>query len=350
VYLLIKSLRDLEEKGCLMFFIAEIGVNFNGDIKIAKEMIQSAKSIGCSAVKFQTFKADNLVSKLAPKVDYQKLTSDVSETHYEMIKSFELTEEMHSELFDFCKITNIEFISTAYDPNSVNFLKNLGVKKIKTASADLIDLSIHKKIVECGLEPIVAVGMASFEEISQTMEVYKGYINQPTLLHCVSNYPCKHSSINLSVLEKIKKIFGTAIGYSDHSIGSEAAMLSVAYGASVIEKHFTLDKSMKGPDHIASSTPDEMFKLINDVNLAIKIIGKPQKTLQEEEKGMYNFSRKSIFTKSRISIGDEFTEDNIYLLRPGNGIPANEYDLIIGKKCMRDLPAFSMLERKDVEA
>lgn len=333
-----------------MYFIAEIGVNFNGDIKLAKEMVQSAKNIGCSAVKFQTFKAENLVSKTAPKVDYQKLTSDASETHYEMIKSYELTEQMHYELIDFCNKIDIEFISTAYDADSVRFLKDLGVKKIKTASADLIDLTIHKKIVECGLEPIVAVGMASFKEISQTMEIYNGYIFRPTLLHCVSNYPCKHSSINLSVLEKIAEKFNVPIGYSDHSIGSEAAMLSVAYGASIIEKHFTFDKSMKGPDHSASSTPEEMIKLINDVNLAIKIIGTPQKTLQEEEKGMHSFSRKSIHTKCEVNNGDEFTEDNIYLLRPGNGIPANELDLIIGKKSTRNLPAYKMLARKDIEA
>ena len=331
-----------------MYFIAEIGVNHNGNMETAIQLIEKARDIGCSAVKFQSFKAEKLVSKTAPKVDYQRRTSDLSETHFEMLKKLELTEDMHVELFAVCKKFGIDFISTAYDAAAVGFLKSLGVEKIKVASADLIDHTIHREVVRHGLESFVSVGMASFDEIEQTLEIYKERLASVALLHCVSNYPCLHESINLSVLESLKEKFNCSIGFSDHSTDSIAAMLSVAYGASVIEKHFTLDKSMEGPDHAASSTPEEMAELISDVKLAQKIVGSPFKRLQDEELGMYKFSRKSVFTKTKISAGDYFTEDNLCLLRPGTGIPANKFFQIIGSKSTVDLEADEMLQLEDV--
>ncbi|MDC0969274.1 N-acetylneuraminate synthase family protein [Alphaproteobacteria bacterium] len=331
-----------------MFFIAEIGVNHNGDINIAKKLIDSAKAIGCNAVKFQTFTAKTLASELAPKVDYQKITSNELETHYTMLKNLELSVPMHQELFQYCKIKNIEFISTAYHADDVTFLSELGVDKIKTASADLIDHTIHKRIVDLGLKPIVAVGMASFAEISETLKIYENAANKPILLHCVSNYPCEHQSINLSVLHEIKKDFQVEVGYSDHSVGSDAAALSVAYGATIIEKHFTLDKTMEGPDHLASSTPIEFKELIDKVSLAEKIIGKPVKRLQEEEKGMYLYSRKSIFTTTQVKSGERLTEANMCLLRPGTGIPANKYFNFLGQKVSKDLEPYHMLQEEDL--
>ncbi len=318
-------------------------------MNLARKLVEKAKEIGCSAVKFQSFKAEKLASKKAPKVDYQKLTSDLSESHFDMLKSLEFKEEQHYEIIEFCKKIGIEFISTAYDAEAVSFLNKLGVKKIKTASADLIDHTIHKKIAETKMKPIVAVGMASFDEISETLDIYKKKNMKPTLLHCVSNYPCKHESINLLVLKRMKELFQVPIGYSDHSIGFEAAMLSVAFGSTIIEKHFTLDKSMPGPDHAASSTPEELAELVEYVKLAEKILGTAEKKLQTEEEGMFKFSRKSVFAQKQIRKDEEFSEDNLCLLRPGTGIPANKFYSLLGKKSLRDIEALEMLSAQDVE-
>ena len=266
--------------------IAEIGVNHNGDMILAKEMIDAAKESGADVVKFQTFKADKLVAQGTPKVKYQENTTSPEETHYEMIKKLELSLENHFVVKEYCDQLGVEFLSTPYDSDSARFLNDeLEVRLFKTASADLIDHPLHEYIASTRKPSIVSVGMATLEEIEQNLSVYKRYEHEDLiLLHCVSNYPCSDTSLNLRVLNTLKKHYDFPVGFSDHSIGNEAAILSIAFGAKVIEKHFTLDKSLPGPDHLASSTPKEFKQLVKSVRRAEKMLGSSVKAMPRRGK------------------------------------------------------------------
>ena len=273
-----KFINQLTRQSLIPYFIAEIGVNHNGNINLAKKMVIAAKSSKANAVKFQTFKAENLVTPGTPKVKYQKLNTSKKESHFEMIKSLELTEKMHHEIFDFCKKKNIDFISTPYGIAEVKFLDKMGCKIFKTASADLVDLEMHNYLAENNKTVLISVGMSSMDEIRECVKIYKKNKNYNyVLLHCVSNYPCSHKSLNLNVLNTLKSEFKCEVGYSDHSIGYEAATLSCALGAKIIEKHFTTNKKLKGPDQAASTTPKDFFLLVNEVKKSILILGKKKK-------------------------------------------------------------------------
>ena len=283
------------------FIISEIGVNHNGDIDLAKQMIKASKEAGADAVKFQTFTAKSLVSKATPKVEYQKETTNEKESHYEMIQSLEMSKEDHIPLIEYCKDLRIEFISTPYDIDSAKFLHEVGVKIFKTASADIIDLPLHEFLASTAKPVIISTGMATLEEVDEVIEIYKAENNMNiTLLHCVSNYPCKFESLNLSVISSLKDRYNLPVGYSDHAVGCMPAVASIALGASVIEKHFTLDKNLSGPDHKASSTPDEFKELVDLIRLAEISMGDPIKRVQEEEKQMRAVSRKSLFFSKNL--------------------------------------------------
>lgn len=313
------------------YIIAEIGVNHNGDIDLAKEMILAAKESGADAVKFQTFSAELLVSKNTPKVQYQKLTTKDDESHYQMIKKLELEQSDFEEVFRFCSEIEIDFISTPYDVTSTEFLNKLGVKFFKTASADIVDLQLHEFIAKTGKRAIVATGMASLGEIETVVDIYEKYGNDNlVLLHCVSNYPCSDGSLNLKALEVIKSAFGKPVGYSDHSHGSLASSLSITFGSKVIEKHFTLDKNLPGPDHKASSTPEEFKILVTDIRRAECMLGKPRKKRQKEEQQMAEVSRKSIVYKHDLSSGHVITSEDLTVMRPGNGFPPHMLSKFIG--------------------
>jgi len=296
---------------CMM--IAEIGVNHNGDMVLAKEMIEAAKESGADVVKFQTFKAEKLVTQGTPKVKYQENTTSPEETHYEMIRKLELSLENHFIIKEFCEKLGIEFLSTPYDSESACFLnEELGVSLFKTASADLIDHPLHEYIASSGIPSIVSVGMASLDEIAKNLSVYEKYGHEDViLLHCVSNYPCSDQSLNLRVLNTLKETYDFPVGYSDHSIGNEAAILSIAFGAKVVEKHFTLDKALPGPDHLASSTPEEFKQLVKSVRRAEKMLGSSIKQCQEEEKQMASVSRKSIVMNADLQAGTILEEMSI---------------------------------------
>lgn len=334
------------------FLIAEVGVNHNGDMTLAKEMIDAAKESGADAVKFQTFTADSLVSKGTPKVKYQENTTSPFESHFEMIKSLELSYENHFVLKDFCKKKNIIFLSTPYDVESARFLhEDLDVEMFKTASADLVDFTLHEYIAKSGKPSIVSVGMASLGEIEENLKIYNSYKHiDIILLHCVSNYPCAHENLNLLVLETLKQAFDIPVGYSDHSIGSEAAILSVGLGAKVIEKHFTVDKSLTGPDHLASSTPDEFKSLTESVRKAEKILGSSVKICQEEEKQMAEVSRKSIFLKKDMQKHDIIQMGDIITMRPGTGISPLNIKKILGARINRNLAQGTKLSWSHLEA
>ena len=264
-----------------LLLIAEIGVNHNGNIKLAKELINSAIQSGADAVKFQTYRTECLVSQKTPKVAYQELTTPASENHFQMLKNLELSFDEHLTLKNYCDSKSIKFLSTPYDVECASFLhEELDIQMFKTASADLIDLPLHDYIASTGKPSIISVGMATIDEIEQTLEIYKKAKNSNIiLLHCVSNYPCTPSSLNLRNLCTLQDSFDLPVGFSDHSLGSEAATLSVALGAKVIEKHFTLNKNLEGPDHLASSNPDEFKILKNSIRLAEIMLGSKEKNV-----------------------------------------------------------------------
>ena len=301
---------------------------------LAKEMIDAAVQSGADAVKFQTFRAESLVSMGTPKVEYQKSTTSSDETHYEMIKKLELSLNDHFVLKDYCQEKEISFLSTPYDLESARFLhEEINVEMFKTASADLVDIPLHDYIASSGKPALVSVGMANLGEIENTLSIYnsKNHHNI-VLLHCVSNYPCADESLNMQVLTTLRQAFQLPVGYSDHSVGNEASILAIALGAQVVEKHFTLDKKLDGPDHLASSSPEEFKSLVDAVRRAQKMLGSPIKSCQSEELQMSQVSRKSIVFAQRVESGTVLKPEHLTLKRPGTGLGSEMLEKIIGIK------------------
>jgi N,N'-diacetyllegionaminate synthase len=334
-------------KKCLL--IAEIGVNHNGDMTLAKKMITEAKLAGADAVKFQTFTAKSLASEKTPKVDYQKKLTPGDESHYEMLERLELTKADHFLLADFCKKIDITFLSTPYDIENAKFLQEeMDVELFKTASADLVDLPLHEYIASTLKPVIVSVGMASMGEIEDVIKIYQSYKNNNVvLLHCVSNYPCKSESINMEVLSTLTQAFQLPVGYSDHSVGPEASILSVAYKAKVIEKHFTIDKNLDGPDHLASTTPSEFTTLSGSIRKAESMLGSPVKEIQEEELQMAKVSRKSMHFSRDMNLGEVIQENDIVLMRPGSGLYISLLPHILKRKLNASIKKGSMVSFSD---
>jgi N,N'-diacetyllegionaminate synthase len=333
------------------FIIAEIGVNHNGDITLAKKLIEAAKKAGADAVKFQTFTAASLVSPGTPKVRYQLKSSPVNETHYEMLKRLELSKQDHLDLVAYCQVLEIDFISTPYDIQSALFLAEIGVLFFKTASADLVDLPLQRFIAATGKSTIIATGMATLGEVERVVNIYSEEDNlNIVLLHAVSNYPCSDESLNLRVMHTLAKAFSLPVGFSDHSEGYLGAVLSVAMGAKVIEKHFTLDKSMAGPDHKASSTPLEFAELVSNVRRAERMLGSARKICQPEERQMAMVSRKSLTLTRDMQAGKVLTDDDIQLMRPGTGVDASFILKFVGQPVRIKLSAGHQLSWLDIEA
>jgi len=334
------------------YVIAEIGVNHNNNIKIAKKLILAAKKAKADAVKFQTFKADDLATPKTPKVLYQKVTTNTKENHYQMLKKLELSEKSHKIIFNFCKKKKIEFISTPYYVNGAKFLKNLGVKIYKTASADLFDYRLHRYIAKTKKPSIISTGMSNLSDIERVLKIYKKYKNpNVAILHCVSNYPCKNESINLNAIKLMKKRFGNnyVYGYSDHSSSSLASVLSISLGSKIIEKHFTLNKNMKGPDHKASITPEELDNLIKKIRNSEKILGSYKKTIQKEEKEMSKISRKSLYFSKNLLAGTKLNESDIIELRPCKGLSTFELPKIVGKRLKKNVKKFDLVNIKKIK-
>ena len=315
------------------YFVAEIGVNHNGNLNLAKKMILAAKASKANAVKFQTFSAENLASPNTPKVKYQKKKTSKAQTHFQMLRSLELSKEMHYKIFNFCKKIKIDFISTPYGIEEAKFLDKLGCKIFKTASADLVDLQMHEYLAKKNKTVFISVGMSSIEEIKDCISVYKKFSNSKfILLHCVSNYPCSDESLNINVLTTLKKLFKCEVGFSDHSIGHDASMLTLALGAKVIEKHFTTNKKLRGPDQATSILPKDFLKLVNKVKKAKIILGSEKKKCQPEEKEMALVSRKSLTVNRFLKKNTIMKKEFLTLKRPGTGIFYKDLRLILGKK------------------
>ena len=331
------------------YFIAEIGVNHNGDMNLAKKMISAAKKSGANAVKFQTFKASKLVSPGTPKVKYQKSTTNKKETHFEMIKSLELSKKNHIVLQNFCKKNKIDFMSTPYDVDSAKFLSKIGCNVFKTASADIVDLELHEYLAKNKKKAIISTGMSNLEEIDDCVKLYKKYSNKNfVLLHCVSNYPCSLKSLNINVIPIIKNKFKCLVGYSDHSVGSSAAVLSYTLGARVFEKHFTIDKNLKGPDQRASALPNEFKEMVYNINKSKIILGNTTKKCQKEEFEMLRVSRKSLTLNRDLKKGQIIKKSFLSLKRPGTGIYFKKINTIIGKKIKFNLKKNYQIQKTDL--
>ena len=332
-----------------VYIIAEIGVNHNGNLNIAREMILAAKAAGADAVKFQSFSAESLVTKNTPKVPYQQVTSPKNESHYEMLLKLELSHSEQGELFLFCQGVGIDFISTPYDVESAKFLNELGVKIFKTASADIVDLPLQHYVASTGKPVIIATGMANLGEVEQVVNIFEEVNNHNLiLLHCVSSYPCSDASLNLRAMTALKYAFGLSVGYSDHSEGFLAAAISVTLGAIVIEKHFTLDKNMIGPDHKASSTPEEFAELVKNIRRAECMLGSTRKACQPEEREMANVSRKSLVLSRPMRAGEIIKVDDLKLMRPGTGIPSSYISILLGRRVNADLNSLHQLRWSDL--
>ena len=323
-----------------VFIIAEAGVNHNGSIELAKKLIDVAVDSGVDAVKFQTFKATNLVSKNAQKAQYQKENmNDGDDSQFNMLKKLELDIETHKELISYCNSKNIMFLSTPFDHDSIELLNDLGLEIFKIPSGEITNLPYLRHIGKLNKKVILSTGMADIGEIEDALDVFISAGTKKeniTVLHANTMYPTPMEDVNLKAMVTIGNTFDIAFGYSDHTLGIEVDIAAVAMGAVCIEKHFTLDKTMEGPDHKASLEPDElkaMVKAIRNIELALgSSIKKPSKS----EIPNINIARKSIVAKCDIKKGETFTEQNLTIKRPGNGINPMRWDEVVGTIASKD--------------
>ena len=317
-----------------VFIIAEAGVNHNGSIKIAKELIDVAVNSGANAVKFQTFKASSLVSKNAKKAQYQKENiNTVDDSQYSMLKKLELDTESHKELMTYCDSKNIIFLSSPFDHSSIELLNALGLQIFKIPSGEITNLPYLRHVGALNKEVILSTGMANLGEIENALDILKnsGTLQENiTVLHANTMYPTPLEDVNLKAMVTIGRAFDVAYGYSDHTLGIEVPISAVAMGARVIEKHFTLDKNMTGPDHKASLEPHELDAMVESIRNIELALGSSIKKPSSSEKPNMDIARKSIIAKCNIKKGELFSEDNLSIKRPGNGISPMRWDEIIG--------------------
>lgn len=336
------------------FVIAEIGVNHNGSLETARDMIRCAAEIGADAVKFQSFKADKLSLNSAPKVPYQmRDVENKDETHHEMLKRLEMSEKEMRKLSDFSYKCGVMFLSTPYDPESVTFLAEIGVAAIKVASADIVDYRIHNAIRSCRLPLIQGLGMSSEDELRYLVDsYYQVDPNYPLiLLQCTSNYPADPLTANIRYIKRMKELFPKAtIGFSDHTRGYEVAILALAAGACIFEKHFTLDCSQSGPDHKASCDPDQLKEYIQALHRADSILGKGCKYIADEETDMRRVSRKGCYLIKAVKSGEIIDEKNIQFIRPAFDNHMGVIAPYLGGVAARDLEPGKQLVLEDFEA
>jgi N,N'-diacetyllegionaminate synthase len=330
-----------------LLIIAEAGVNHNGDIGLAKQLINVAAESGADVVKFQTFSADSLVTMTADKADYQILATGGAETQHEMLRRLELSHEMHWELISHCKAQGIMFLSTGFDVKSVEFLRGLGQTLFKIPSGEINNLPYLRCVGQFGKEVILSTGMSTIGEIDQAIDalVTAGTsANKITLLHCTSEYPAPVNEVNLRAMQSMQSAFGMKVGYSDHTQGIEVAIAAVAMGASVIEKHFTLDRNMTGPDHRSSLLPIELNEMVRSIRNIQSALGDGRKRPSLSEAKNRNIARKSIVASKSIKKDELFSLENITTKRPGNGISPMRWDEVLGRVASRDYAIDELIE------
>lgn len=327
--------------------IAEAGVNHNGDVNKAFRMIDAASQAGADYVKFQTFKAEKLANVTAAKAKYQSQNTGSAESQLDMLKHLELDDCSFRNLQTYCSDKNIGFLSTPFDIDSVHFLHSLGMDYMKIPSGEITNLPYLRVIAGIGLPVIMSTGMSNLEDIEAALNVlYKGGLSTDriTLLHCNTQYPTPIDDVNLRAMETLRKYFGTEIGYSDHTLGIEVPIAAVALGATVIEKHFTLDRHMKGPDHNASLEPCELKAMVSSIRNIEQALGSSQKQITESEKANISVARKSIVAACDISKNEILSIDNLCAKRPGTGISPMRWDEMIGRRAIRDFKKDEIIE------
>lgn len=334
--------------------IGEAGVNHNGDLLLAKKLIDVAVEASVDYVKFQTFKTENNVSPLAKKAKYQTVNYQSDDvTQYAMLKRLELSHQDHLELMEYASAKGISFFSTAFDVEGVQYLDSLGLGMFKIPSGEITNFPYLRAVAQTGKPIIMSTGMADMAEIEQALKVLEQFgaqREQITILHCNTEYPTPMQDVNLKAMLAIKQQFGVQIGYSDHTLGIEVPIAAVALGATVIEKHFTLDRNLPGPDHKASLEPNELKAMVTAIrNIEKAISGDGLKKPSASEIKNIEIARKSIHLKRDLPIGHVVDEQDVIPLRPGDGIPAMEWNLVIGKKLVVSKKAFDKLNWADLE-
>lgn len=328
-----------------VYIIAEAGVNHNGDFELAKKMIEVAKESGVDAIKFQTYQAEKLVTVKSKKAEYQQKNTVNTESQLEMLKKLQLSHNEFAELKNYCKTIGIEFLSAPFDLESIDFLYQLEIGRWKIPSGEITNLPYLIKVAKTQLPVILSTGMATLQEVAEAVDVLKKYgSTEIALLHCTTEYPAPFDEINLKAMLTMREEFKLPIGYSDHTMGIEIPIAAAAMGASIIEKHFTLDRAMDGPDHKASLEPDQLKAMVKAIRHVEAAFGDGIKQPVHSEINNISIARKSIVASKRISKGELFTENNLTAKRPGDGISPMRWFEVLGKKAVRDFEEDELVE------
>jgi len=327
--------------------IAEAGVNHNGDLANAFKLVDAAVEAGADFVKFQTFKAEKLASKTAKKAAYQVATTGNEESQLEMLKKLELSDEHHKELIGYCRKKGIEFLSTPFDVDSIGLLEQLGIRLGKIPSGEITNLPYLRKMARSFEKLILSTGMSDLEEVGNALNILTGEgkaLSDITVLHCTTEYPCPLQDVNLLAMVEMKERLGVEVGYSDHTMGIEVPVAAVALGASLIEKHFTIDRTLEGPDHLASLEPDELIQMVRSIRNIEKALGSATKQPSPSEMKNKTVARKSIVAARTIVKGEKFTEENLAVKRPATGISPMRWDELLGQTATRDFDEDELIE------
>ncbi len=328
-----------------VYIIAEAGVNHNGSIALAKRMVDAAKGAGADCIKFQTFVSSSVASNRAIKAEYQKWNTDIDESQVDMLKKLELSFDQFRVLNRYCEEQGIEFLSTAFDFESIDFLNSLGMTKWKIPSGDITNLPYLIRVAKLGKPVILSTGMSTMDEVGVAIDVLReNGAGEVTVLHCTTEYPTPFTDVNLRAMRTIGRAFDVSVGYSDHTKGIEIPIAAVAMGATVIEKHFTLDRDMEGPDHKASLEPHELRAMIESIRNVELALGSDIKEPAPSEIRNIAVARKSIIAKRDIEKDEAFTEDNITVKRPGTGISPMRWFEVIGQKATRDFQEDELID------
>lgn len=326
------------------FIIAEAGVNHNGDVRLAKKLVDAAKEAKADAVKFQAFKAEKIATRSAEKAEYQTKNTRRKESQLMMLKRLELRDEDFRELHDYAKKKNIIFLSSAFDRESVDLLNGLGVPAFKIASGELTNYPLLKYTAEKRKPIVLSTGMSTLDEIGNALKVIKeNGTDDIVLLHCVTSYPAKIEDTNLKVMETLRRKFMLPVGFSDHTLGITIPMAAVALGAVLIEKHFTLDRDLPGPDHKSSLEPNELKQMITAIRDVEKALGDGIRRLTENEKRIREIARRSIVARMKIRKGSILREDMLDFKRPGTGLEPGDLNKVVGKRAKKDIEADELI-------
>ncbi|MCM1220809.1 MAG: N-acetylneuraminate synthase [Lachnospiraceae bacterium] len=332
-----------------VYIIGEAGVNHNGDLDKAKHLALCAKQAGCDCVKYQTFKAEKIVTQAAPMAEYQEKNIGKKESQYQMLKKLELSYDDFQELYRYCREIEIDFLSSPFDEDSADFLDSLGVSAFKISSGEITNKLLLRHVAQKGKRVFLSTGMSDMDEVEQAVSwIYSAGNKNVVLFHCTSNYPAAYESVNMKAMLVLKEKFQCPVGYSDHTAGIEIPIFAAALGAQVIEKHFTYDKNAEGPDHKASLSPDELTSMVKSIRHIEAAVGDGKKVPSKEELATRELVRKSLAWKVSLPKGHVVTPDDICCLRPGIGLPPVEFENMIGKTTIRNCAANTLVAREDI--